>query len=100
MQGWNCTSAVLNEKKYIIMKFHFPFRKFHTHLLQFDGEGGWKFDRLDSDKRLNLKDEKQHLESLLSDIPSKMERLKVLIFISIRGKAFMTYNFPYIAKLV
>ncbi|KAK4181154.1 pABC2 peroxisomal ABC transporter encoded by the pabc2 protein [Triangularia setosa] len=52
--------------------------KYHTHILQFDGQGKFVFTRLDADKRMKLEDEKEDLEVLLRQVPELERRVKEL----------------------
>ncbi|XP_032104221.1 ATP-binding cassette sub-family D member 2 isoform X2 [Sapajus apella] len=66
------------EKQRMGMARMFYHKKYHTHLLQFDGEGGWRFEQLDTAIRLTLSEEKQKLESQLAGIPKMQQRLNEL----------------------
>ena len=52
--------------------------QYHTHLLQFDGQGKYVFTRLDADRRLRLEEEKEDLELLLRGVPEIERRIKEL----------------------
>lgn len=52
--------------------------KYHSKILQFDGQGNYIFTALDADKRLKLEDEKEELEVNLRQVPALEERLQEL----------------------
>ncbi|KAI0015242.1 ABC transporter transmembrane region 2-domain-containing protein [Xylariomycetidae sp. FL0641] len=49
--------------------------KYHSRILQFDGQGHYVFTKLDADKRLQLEDEKEDLEVLLRQVPEIERRI-------------------------
>jgi ATP-binding cassette subfamily D (ALD) long-chain fatty acid import protein len=52
--------------------------KYHTHILQFDGQGHYVFTKLDAERRLKLEDEKEDLEVLLRTVPEMERRVEEL----------------------
>ncbi|KAI0428736.1 ABC transporter transmembrane region 2-domain-containing protein [Xylaria sp. FL1042] len=49
--------------------------KYHSRILQFDGQGHYVFTKLDAEKRLQLEDEKEDLEVLLRQVPEIERRI-------------------------
>ncbi|KAI5920384.1 ABC transporter transmembrane region 2-domain-containing protein [Camillea tinctor] len=49
--------------------------KYHSRILQFDGQGHFVFTALDAEKRLKLEDEKEELEVLLRQVPEIERRI-------------------------
>jgi ATP-binding cassette subfamily D (ALD) long-chain fatty acid import protein len=52
--------------------------KYHSRILQFDGQGNYVFTKLDAEKRLRLEDEKEELEVLLRQVPELERRMEEL----------------------
>ncbi|KAI1753207.1 ABC transporter transmembrane region 2-domain-containing protein [Xylaria castorea] len=52
--------------------------KYHSRILQFDGQGNYVFTKLDAEKRLQLEDEKEDLEVLLRQVPEIERRIDEL----------------------
>ncbi|KAF9995432.1 hypothetical protein BGZ80_006717 [Entomortierella chlamydospora] len=86
-----CTSAVSMEVEKIMythcMKLgislltvsHRPsLWQYHNYILQYDGQGGYVFTKLDAERRLALQEERQVLEHKLAEIPKIEQRLEDL----------------------
>ncbi|KAK0626238.1 ABC transporter transmembrane region 2 [Immersiella caudata] len=53
--------------------------KYHSRILQFDGQGNFVFTKLDAEKRLQLEDEKEDLEVQLRQVPEIERRIEELM---------------------
>ncbi|KAI1417919.1 ABC transporter transmembrane region 2-domain-containing protein [Hypoxylon sp. FL1857] len=49
--------------------------KYHSRILQFDGQGHYVFTKLDAERRLKLEDEKEDLDVLLRQVPDIEKRI-------------------------
>ncbi|KAI0395647.1 ABC transporter transmembrane region 2-domain-containing protein [Xylariaceae sp. FL0594] len=52
--------------------------KYHSLILQFDGQGNYVFTKLDGERRLELEDEKEELDVMLRQVPDIERRIKEL----------------------
>ena len=52
--------------------------RYHGWILQFDGQGGYVFTRLDADRRLKLEDEREELDLQLRAVPEIEKRIAEL----------------------
>lgn len=52
--------------------------KYHSKILQFDGQGKYIFTQLDAEKRLKLEDEREDLEMHLRQVPEIERRIAEL----------------------
>lgn len=52
--------------------------RYHSMILQYDGQGGYVFTKLDAEKRLALQQEKEALEAKLLEVPKMKARLEDL----------------------
>ncbi|EXJ81865.1 ATP-binding cassette, subfamily D (ALD), member 2 [Capronia coronata CBS 617.96] len=52
--------------------------KYHSMILQFDGQGHYVFSKLDAERRIKLEDEKEELETLLRGVEGWKARLTEL----------------------
>ncbi|CEI85779.1 Putative ATP-binding cassette, subfamily D (ALD), member 2 [Rhizopus microsporus] len=53
--------------------------KYHNFILQYDGQGGYVFTKLDAEKRLALQEEKNMIEQKLQEIPKLQARIHELM---------------------
>ncbi|KAI5864049.1 ABC transporter transmembrane region 2 [Durotheca rogersii] len=49
--------------------------KYHSRILQFDGQGHYVFTKLDAERRMKLEDEKEDLDVLLRQVPEIERRI-------------------------
>lgn len=56
--------------------------QYHNYILQYDGQGGYVFTKLDAEKRLALQEEKQNLEQKLLEVPKLQKRLEELLAVA------------------